>query len=114
MSFGTAVARIIREFGEPVTLSLDGTDLGGGRAILRPVLTGEDQFLPTPLGVRREEEVLCLAETGLPFPEDPDGVVLVRGRERYDVVNVRLVTVGREPAYWRAMLGRRATEEVIA
>ena len=114
MSFGTAVARIIREFGENVTLSLDGTDLGGGRAILRPVLTGEDQFLPTPLGVRREERVLCLGEAGLPFPDDPDRVILTCGQARYDVVNVRLVTVGREAAYRRAVLARRAAEEVIA
>lgn len=114
MSVQGAVARIIRDFGETVTLERDGAVLGRGRAILRPVLNGEDQFLPTPLGVRREERVLCLGEVGLPFPDDSDGVILTRGQERYDVVNVRLVTVGREAAYRRAVLGRRATEEVIA
>jgi hypothetical protein len=106
--------RIIREFGETVTLARDGNVLGRGRAILRPVLTEETQFVPTRLGVRRVERVLCLGEAGLPFPEDPDGVILTRGAERYDVGNVRLVTVGREAAYWRAALVRRDPEEVIA
>ena len=113
MSVQGAVARIIQSFGEDVSLEKDGVVLGRGRAILRPVLNGEDQVLPTPLGVRREERVLCLGETGLPFPDQPDGVILTQGTARYDVANVRPVTVGRQAAYWRAALRRREPEEVI-
>ena len=112
MSYAAVVARLIRDFGEAVSLERDGSALGTGRAILRPLLDREDQFLPSRLGVRREEEVLCLAETGLPFPAVPDRVVLRKGGTAYEVVSVRTVTVGREAVYQRAVLRRRDEEEM--
>ena len=111
MSYAAVVARLIRDFGEDVSLEQDGVSLGNGKAILRPRLDERDQFLPSPLGVRREEEVLCLGETGLPFPAEPDRVVLRQGGTAYDVVSARTVTVGREPVYRRAVLRRRDEEE---
>ena len=111
MSCETVTARLIRRFGEAVSLSRDGMVLGEGRAILRPLLEEKAQFVPTGLGVRREEKVLCLGETGLAFPDPPDRVVLTAGESAYDVVNVRPVTLGVLPLYWRAVLRRRQREE---
>ena len=113
MSYETITARLVRDFGEPVSLSRDGTVLGEGRAILRPLLEEGDQFVPTRLGVRREEKVLCLGETGLAFPNPPDRVALTAGETAYDVANARLVTLGSLPLYWRAVLRRRQGEEAV-
>ena len=113
MSYAAVVARLIRDFGEVVSLERDGAVLGTGRAILRPRLDRGDQFRPSRLGVRREEEVLCLAETELPFPAVPDRVVLRQGGTAYEVVSVRTVTVGREAVYQRAVLRRRDEEEMV-
>lgn len=111
MKYERIVARIIREFGESVTLARDGLVLGQGRAILRPVPGGEEQYLPTRLGEKREERLLCLAEAGMPFAPQPGETVVRRRSDAYDVVNVRAVTVGEEPVYWRAVLRWRAEEE---
>ena len=113
MSYAAVVARLIRDFGETVRLERDGAALGTGRAILRPLLDREDQFRPSRLGVRREEMVLCLAETGLSFPAVPDRVVLRQGGTAFEVVSVRTVTVGREAVYQRAGLHRRDEEEIV-
>lgn len=113
MSYETVTARQIRDFGVPVSLERDGTGLGEGRAILRPVLDEKAQFTPTSLGTARTEEVLCLGEAGLAFPDDPDRVVLRQGETAYDVRTVRLVTMGALPLYWRAVLRRRAEEEAM-
>ena len=113
MSNAAVVARLIRDFGETVRLERDGAALGTGRAILRPMLDREDQFRPSRLGIRREEEVLCLAETRLPFPAVPDRVVLRQGGTAYEVISVRTVTVGREAVYQRAVLHRRDEEEIV-
>lgn len=113
MSYAAVVARLIRDFGETVGLERDGSALGTGQAILRPLTGREDQFRPSRLGIRREEEVLCLAETRLPFPAVPDRVVLRQGGTAYEVISVRTVTVGREPVYQRAVLRRRDEEEML-
>lgn len=111
MSYETVTARLIRRFGQTVTLEGDGTALGGGRAILRPLLDGKAQFTPTPLGTERAERSLCLGESALPFPETPDGVVLRSRGVAYEVVSARMVTLGALPLYWRAVLRRRDREE---
>ena len=110
MSYAAVVARLIRDYGETVSLERDGVFLGEGLAILRPLLGREEQFLPSPLGVRREEGMLCLAETGLPFPAEPDRTVLRTEDAAYETVNVRPVTAGREILYRRAVLRRRDEE----
>jgi len=111
MSYGEIVARLIRDFGEPVRLERDGAVSGEGRAIFRPILEEKDQFVPTRLGIRRRERVLCLGGLELPFGGEAGQTVLRRGPEAYDVVNLREVTVGQEPVYWRAVLELRDEEE---
>ena len=110
MSFTGEFPAIAARYGQEVVLLSDGEELGRGLAVLRPLLDREKQFLPTELGVWRREQVLCLGQASLPFGSRPGGVVLQAGEEAYDVVNARLVEIGRERIYWRAVLARREEE----
>lgn len=65
------------------------------------------QFVPTDLGLRRQEMVLCLAEASLPLEEQPGNWVLQQGERFYGVRNVSAVEAGRERIYWRAVLVRQ-------
>lgn len=107
MSFAGAFLAIARRHGEEVELYLDGDFLGRGLAVLRPVLTQGEGLAPTGLGVRRQEEVLCLGQGALPFAPELGEMTLRAGEEDYDVVNARAVEAGQEVVYWRAMLKRR-------
>jgi hypothetical protein len=110
MSMGGAFETIAARFGQEVTLRQGETTLGSGKAVLRPQLDEERQVMPTALGARLEEEVLCLGERGLPFPRDQGGLVLTQGERQYDVINARPVMAGEETLYWRAWLRRRGEE----
>ena len=81
--------------------------MGMGRAVLRPLLGEARQFVPTDLGLRRQEMVLCLAEASLPLEEQPGNWVLQQGERFYGVRNVSAVEAGRERIYWRAVLVRQ-------
>lgn len=111
MSFAGAFRAIADRYGQEVSLYRDGNLLGTGRAVLRPILDRERQFLPTDLGVRRQEQMLCLGEDTLPFAPAPGETVLRQGEDAYDVVNVRPVQAGDQVIYWRAVLTRRDREE---
>ncbi len=93
MSFAGAFRAIAARYGQEVSLYRDGKLLGEGRAVLRPILDRERQFLPSDLGMRRQEQMLCL------------------GEDAYDVENVRPVQAGDQVIYWRAVLTRRDREE---
>lgn len=107
MSFAGAFSAIAARYGQVVSVEKDGTVLGTGRAVLRPVLDRQRQFLPTDLGLDCQEETLCLGEAGLPFTGQAGAWVVRRGETAYDVVNLRAVTAGEETVYWRAVLRRR-------
>ena len=94
-----------------VTRYFGGTLLGTGRAVLRPILDRERQYLPTDLGARRQEQMLCLGEDTLPFAPARGETVLRQGEDAYDVENVRPVQAGDQVIYWRAVLTRRDREE---
>jgi hypothetical protein len=110
MSLGSSFESIAARFGQEVTLIQGEDTLGTGKAVLRPKLDEERQILPTALGTRAEEEVLCLGERKIPFPRDQGGLVLVQGERSYDVVSARPVMAGEETLYWRAWLRRRGEE----
>ena len=93
MSFAGSFQAIAARYGQTVTLWRDGENVGMGRAVLRPLLGEARQFVPTDLGLRRQEMVLCLAEASLPL--------------FYGVRNVSTVEAGRERIYWRAVLVRQ-------
>ena len=113
MSFGRCFDAIAACYGETITVERGGEVLGSGRALLRPLGETGRQFVPSPLGVGREERLLCLGENALPLEPGDGPLVVCRGGERYDVL--RAVRAGRSaygPTYWRAELKRRETEAV--
>lgn len=104
----TAFTALVRVWGEPVTVRRDGVLLGEGRAILRPLLDKEAQFVPTDQGLSREERVLCLVESALPMEPVPGETVLTTQEETdYTVVSVRPLFAGASLVCWRAILKRR-------
>lgn len=105
-TFGGYVRTVLAKYGVAVSLWKDGVCLGEGRAVVRPVLDQEWQWVPTERGVSRQEKGLCLAETALPF--DTEGpLVLQQGARRYDVENARALKAGEETICWQAALRRR-------
>lgn len=58
MSFAGSFQAIAARYGQTVTLWRDGENVGMGRAVLRPLLGEARQFVPTDLGLRRQEMVL--------------------------------------------------------
>lgn len=110
MSFAGAFRAIVGQYGQKVTLERNGVVLGRGLAVLRPVTDRNRQFVPTDLGLQRQEQMLCMGEAGLPFAPAPGETVLRQGENAYDVVNVRPVMAGEERIYWRAILVRREAE----
>ena len=55
MSFAGSFQAIAARYGQTVTLWRDGEIVGTGRAELRPLLGEARQFVPTDLGLRRQE-----------------------------------------------------------
>ena len=106
MSYGAAFLAVASRHGQTITLERDGTVLGSGLALLRPLFDRKGQFLPTDLGLERREQVLCMGEAALPFEPAPGRTLVRQGEETYRVVNVRRVTAGLELVYWRAILER--------
>lgn len=106
MSFADSFQAIAARYGQTVTLWRDGENVGTGRAV-RVLAGGARQFVPTDLGLRRQEMVLCLAEASLPLEEQPGNWVLQQGERFYGVRNVSAVEAGRERIYWRAVLVRQ-------
>lgn len=107
MSFGGSFDAIVKRYGRAVSVERDGIVLGTGRALLQPMLDQEAQFLPSELGVGRDERTLCLGERSLPLDPAPGETLLRQGDEVFVVVNARAVDVGTQRVYWRAVLKRR-------
>ena len=105
-TFGGYFRTIAAKYGVDVSLWKDGVELGHGRAVLRPVLDQELQWVPTERGVSRQEKGLCLAEAGLPFATEGP-LVLRQGARWYDVWNAREVTAGEKVICWQVALRRR-------
>ena len=80
MSFAGSFQAIAARYGQTVTLWRDGEIVGTGRAVLRPLLGEARQFVPTDLGLRRQEMVLCLAEASLRWRNNRETGFCSRGR----------------------------------
>ena len=100
---------ILSRYGQPVTVYLPRQEEGAQtRAIVQPVLTvGEDQRVPSPLGLRREDRFLYLGPAQVPLEEG--GWVVWRG-ERYTVQAAHPLGSGTEDHHWWAMLRPREKE----
>lgn len=107
MSFARSFEAIAARYGQEVILCQNETEIGRGRAILRPVLNRQCQWLPSQLGNQRWEQVLCLAQSAIPFLTGPEEQTVKAGKEQYQVINVRSVEAGQERIYWRVVLQRR-------
>lgn len=107
MSFASSFEAIAARYGQEVILLHNGSEIGRGRAVLRPVLNRQSQWLPSQLGNQRWEKVLCLAQSAIPFLTGPEEQTVQAGKQQYNVVNVRPVEAGQERIYWRVVLQRR-------
>ena len=59
MSFAGSFTAIAARYGRPVVLFCQGEEVGQGQAVLRPVLDRQAQWVPSPLGKQRQEEVFA-------------------------------------------------------
>ena len=110
MSFGDSFAAIVKRYGKTVWVERDGVVLGPGRALLQPMPDQERQFLPSDLGLGREERTLCLGERSLPLEPGAGEWVLRQGSDAFDILRVQAVEVGSQRVYWRLILTRRDEE----
>lgn len=107
---GQAWQTILTRYGQPVTLR----PAGGGeentvRAFLQPMLySSEDQTVPSPLGLRREDLFLYLGPAGVPL-KDGDEVEWQGGR--YAVQSAHPVGFGAAGHFWALL--RPKDEEAI-
>ena len=93
---------VLARFGQDVTLYPAGGGEGTPvRAFLQPLLRREeDQQIPSPLGLRREDRFLYLGPAHAPLE---DGGTVARGTDRFSVVSTHLVG-GRQEVYRWALL----------
>ena len=96
---------ILSRYGQPVTVYLPRQEEGAQtRAIVQPVLTGgEDQRVPSPLGMRREDRFLYLGPAKAAL-SGGDGSWLSCGKMRYEVETAQAVYVWERVSYWWAVL----------
>lgn len=83
---------ILSRYGQQVTLQTQGEGNMAVKAFLQPVLDQDVQMQPSPLGMRREEQVLYLGPAGVPL--SPRKTVVVWEGQRYAVRSTRSVGNG--------------------
>ena len=106
---GQTVDALLARYGQKVEVVRDGA-ARSARAFLQPILDrGREtrQFLPTPLGVRREDRFLCLGREEL--RADRDQVRWLGGL--YDVQTAQPIYVGGALSHWWAVLVPADKEE---
>lgn len=111
---GEALRVILERYGQPVALwSPGGEELGRGKAFFQPILERAEQkvqSLPTPLGERRQDRFLCLAEPGLPMEEAREGWLTCRGTA-YEFQTLQAIYEGERRCHWWGVLRTRDREE---
>ena len=100
----TAWESILRRYGQRAEI-IRGTEHETVKAFLQPVLDRDEQLVPSPLGMTREERVLYLGPVGVPlYPRES---VVRWGGADYEVCSTR--TVGDHHHIW-AILRRKEAE----
>lgn len=98
------VNSLMRRYGQQVEV-LCGGETTPARAFLQPITSqreGEQQYLPTPLGLRREDRFLYL---GQPQVELRAGDSQVRWQGGlYEIQTAHPIYVGRGLSHWWAVL----------
>lgn len=95
-------AAVLAQYGQEVTLSQPQAQPAAVRTFLQPILDRKEQFVPSPLGARREERWLYL---GPPEPSVAAGETIVFwGTREFTVDSARQVWAGDGPSHWWAVL----------
>ena len=102
--------QILSRYGQALTLRPAGGGEGISlKAFLQPVLQrGEDQQVPSPLGLRREDRLLYLGPAGQPLT--PRSTRVVWQEKAYEVQSAHPVGAG-EVCHWWAVLRPLDKEE---
>lgn len=97
-----SVNSLMRRYGQRVEVLRAGESTPA-RAFLQPITDkGEQQYLPTPLGLRREDRFLYLGQAQVELKAG-DSRVRWRGGI-YQVQSAHPIYVGRELSHWWAVL----------
>ncbi len=99
-----AVAGVMRRYGQAVEVGPAG-EMASARAFLQPVIhhrKDDQQYLPTPLGRRPEEQYLYLGEPGRALEAGRDRVRW-NGRE-FLITRAHPIYVGQSLSHWWALL----------
>lgn len=106
-----AVKRLMDRYGQQVELRRAGEAVPA-RAFLQPVTRnrkGERQYLPTPLGAKREDRFLYLGEPGAEVKAGRDRVIWRDAP--FEVETAQPIYVGQTLFYWWAILVPADKEE---
>ena len=111
MSRARSLNRILERYGQTVDLHPAGREEGlTVKAFLQPIREQKSQYLPTEVGIRRQDRFLYLG-----LPEAPlsgrDGTWLSWGGQRYEVETAHAIWVGDAVSHWWAVL-RPGEEDV--
>ena len=105
---GNGISRIFQRYGKPVTVLSHKNESGLlANAFLQPVLGRKErgrQFVPTELGIVREERFLYLGESWVSLEDT--STVLCDGAA-YEVSSAQPVWIGTRLSHWRAILIRK-------
>lgn len=103
---GACLAAALRRLGQVVSLQRPGeaaiVSFGVLQALPLARAAGE-QFVPTALGLVREERFLYLGEATVSLLGMEEGFLDCAG-QRYRIESAQAVYVGKRLAYWRALL----------
>lgn len=105
------VTMVMRRFGMPVKAILAG-EVREGYAFLQAVPERKErgrQFVPSPLGIVREERFLYLGEAELSLEGMDGGYLLCEGRA-YAISSAQAIYLGKTLSHWRAILTLREEE----
>ena len=102
-----AIGRMLRVFGLPLVRHRAGESVGvSGFGLIQPVLERRErgrQYVPSPLGLVRQERFLYWGEPSLHLTQMQGGYLLCEGL-RYQVLSAQAMYVGRHLTHWRAVL----------
>lgn len=108
-----SISRVLQQFGKPVTLICKGEVAGReGFAFLQAVAERKErgrQFVPSPLGMMRDERFLYFGEASLSLDGMEGGYLLCEG-DFYVISSAQPVYVGKTLSHWRAVLTRKEEE----
>lgn len=111
MSRARSLNRILERYGQTVDLYLAGRKEGlTVKAFLQPIREQKPQYLPTEVGIRRQDRFLYLGLPEVPLSAR-DGTWLNWNGQRYEVETAHAICVGDAVSHWWAVL--RPGEEDI-